>query len=118
MSVTRKQKLGAIDLDIMEEAADECNYRYSRNKSSRLWGSRTQDDCDLVVHTDRNMDIGFKQGLDGEVEVHYDHYLREQYENLMSTYFEKLIQRKGRGRFSVLSKEKVGNKLRLTVRKI
>lgn len=118
MSLTRTVTLKNLDMDLMAEAAEACGMTTDRNRKHRLYGGRTGAvAADLVVTPkDGSMEIGFIKNKE-DYEISYDHMIGDHYGNLMSTYFEKMVEKRSRGRYRLVSKNNTGGKITLTLRR-
>jgi hypothetical protein len=118
MSVTRNVDLAEVDFDILEDACFELGYTTNRNRTAKMYYDKTKEVCDLVIKCrNSNREIGFIKGKD-KTTVMMDHIDGKEYGQVMSTYFERLIEKRTRGRYKLNEKKVVGNKMRISLRRV
>lgn len=119
MSLTRTVNLKNLDMECVQEAARDLGYRLGYNRKHKLWGSKMSEvNAEVVVtNPSESMEIGFiRNGED--IEISYDHMIGETYGKLMSTYFEKMVNKRSKGRYRMINKTDANGKVTLNLRRV
>jgi hypothetical protein len=107
MSEERRLNLGAVDLDLMQSAAEGLGYTTVRESGHlQIKGNGLYRSIRFKTNAETN---------DTELSVDSDNM--RQYAKVLEGYTEQCVARKGRGRFSVFNRAETDKEIVITLRR-